>query len=719
MKSAENKLINPLKNFILAITDTYGCIVFSQSSFYGLIILISTFLSPLMGIAGLLGTITALFFARLLQFDVWDNPMGYYGFNSMLTSLAVAYYYPVQMISSYPHFFILSICFASLISLFLFVFIQNLWLKYFSVNSLSLSFSSTAIIIWMFFFKYGFYENHATTLNFIFNPVIRLPLFWQYYFQSLGSIFFMPVTIAGILIAIIILLQSRLNFILTLIGFSICYIFVDLWISDVHQGILFYGFNSILIALVLGGVYILPDLIAWLFIAFSVILGLLTGMVFQHFFGAFSVPVFTVPFCLTTLIILYTLRLRLRNKYPYIIDFNLTIPEKSLDYYHSRISRFGLVGIPQFFMPVIGEWTITQGHHGAFTHRYNQAYAYDFEITDQEGKNFRGEESDLFSYYSYGKPVFASASGYVAKVISGIEDNPVSQINPENNWGNYVTIYHSENLYSLYAHLKNNSILVKEGDYIYAGDKIAQLGNSGRSAVPHLHFQIQTAHLPGGKTLYANLVNFKKTLADKLYFISYGNPHTNDKVMSFSPTKEVQSLLHFLYFQKNEFNCKAGKSEFHEKWHIDLDFNNVFKVISSDGTQIEFSVFNDIFNVLSLTKLKLNALSAFSLLLSRFPVSEDKELHWCDTIPLSLILRPLLKNIHLIFFPLFKIIKFSSENHYIQDQNKFEVHTNVYLKLFRKKYEIRKGYIMIDKQKGIQTIRMIRKNEILIEAERV
>ena len=56
--------------------------------------------------------------------------------------------------------------------------------------------------------------------------------------------------------------------------------------------------------------------------------------------------------------------------------------------------------------------------------------------------------------------------------------------------GNHVVIDHGNGEYSLYAHLKPGSILVKPGNRVTAGTVLAQLGSSGNSTEPHLHFQV-------------------------------------------------------------------------------------------------------------------------------------------------------------------------------------------------------------------------------------
>lgn len=55
---------------------------------------------------------------------------------------------------------------------------------------------------------------------------------------------------------------------------------------------------------------------------------------------------------------------------------------------------------------------------------------------------------------------------------------------------NIVRILHDDGTFSLYAHLNWNSIRVKPGDSVLAGQYIADSGNTGFSSGPHLHFAV-------------------------------------------------------------------------------------------------------------------------------------------------------------------------------------------------------------------------------------
>jgi len=75
-----------------------------------------------------------------------------------------------------------------------------------------------------------------------------------------------------------------------------------------------------------------------------------------------------------------------------------------------------------------------------------------------------------------GDPVYAAADGTVDE--QGFDRSR----------GNYVTLKHRNGLKSVYMHLKRAD--VEEGDEVLRGEQIGQLGSTGRSTGPHLHFEI-------------------------------------------------------------------------------------------------------------------------------------------------------------------------------------------------------------------------------------
>ena len=153
----------------------------------------------------------------------------------------------------------------------------------------------------------------------------------------------------------------------------------------------------------------------------------------------------------------------------------------------------------EYILPFTGKWTVFNGgtdenlRHGGSV---SQTYAYDFIIMDDEGKSLKGSATDLHSYYCYAKDIIAPADGVVVQVRKKSRNSFVDGINvycdSVDIQGNYVTIKHHENEYSVCAHLMPGSITVKVGDEVKQGEVIAKCGNSGNTSEPHLHFQFQT-----------------------------------------------------------------------------------------------------------------------------------------------------------------------------------------------------------------------------------
>jgi len=83
---------------------------------------------------------------------------------------------------------------------------------------------------------------------------------------------------------------------------------------------------------------------------------------------------------------------------------------------------------------------------------------------------------------SPGTPVMAAAGGVVSTVA----------FVPE--YGNIVDVDHDNGLTSRYAHLSKS--LVKVGDVVMKGQKIALVGATGRVTGPHLHFEVREKGIP-------------------------------------------------------------------------------------------------------------------------------------------------------------------------------------------------------------------------------
>jgi murein DD-endopeptidase MepM/ murein hydrolase activator NlpD len=84
-----------------------------------------------------------------------------------------------------------------------------------------------------------------------------------------------------------------------------------------------------------------------------------------------------------------------------------------------------------------------------------------------------------------GTPIYASASGKViASMVGGYNGG----------YGNYIIISHANGTQTLYAH--NSKNIVSVGQSVEQGQKIAEVGSTGKSTGPHVHFEIRGAKNP-------------------------------------------------------------------------------------------------------------------------------------------------------------------------------------------------------------------------------
>lgn len=94
---------------------------------------------------------------------------------------------------------------------------------------------------------------------------------------------------------------------------------------------------------------------------------------------------------------------------------------------------------------------------------------------------------DLVKKYSSPAYITAHSDGEVVGVVKNINWTKYGS----NSYGNYVKIKHDNGYYTLYAHLKYNTVTVNKGDRVTKGQKIGYMGATGNSKGVHLHFEVR------------------------------------------------------------------------------------------------------------------------------------------------------------------------------------------------------------------------------------
>ena len=88
-----------------------------------------------------------------------------------------------------------------------------------------------------------------------------------------------------------------------------------------------------------------------------------------------------------------------------------------------------------------------------------------------------------------GTPIISVDDGVVIYSDNGIRG-----------YGNMIVIAHGEDIFTVYAHNRKNK--VEKGDRVKKGEVIAEIGNTGRSTGPHLHFEIRVKNKVKNPSLY-------------------------------------------------------------------------------------------------------------------------------------------------------------------------------------------------------------------------
>ena len=81
-----------------------------------------------------------------------------------------------------------------------------------------------------------------------------------------------------------------------------------------------------------------------------------------------------------------------------------------------------------------------------------------------------------------------------AKVIAAADGEVILADDRYAAYGNLVVIRHKQDFVTLYAH--NRRILVRQGDRVTQGQPIAEVGSTGRTQTPKLHFELRKKKTP-------------------------------------------------------------------------------------------------------------------------------------------------------------------------------------------------------------------------------
>jgi urea transporter len=532
-----------LRDHLRALLNSYSEVLFLKGPGLGAVVLAVTLTAPYVALGGVVAVLAAYAFARFIRMEPFFMESGFYTYNPLLVGLSLGYLFRPTPLTFF--FVVMAGIAAFVLTHALF---SAVW-HYLRLPVLSLPF---VLVSSMAYLAAGSYTNlyvsslYPRGLSILETAV---PLWLGGFLRSLGAVFFVPTVAAGAVIALALLARSRVFFLLAVAGYyggagtlALLGGAPSQAFSDLN------AFNFILIAMALGGVFLVPSPRSYLVALLAVLTSTVLLSSSEAFWSRWGVPVFALPFNLVTLGFVYTLGL---VEFPFMARGSGT-PEEVLDEHLTGSLRFP-GSLRTLSLPFSGRWTVWQAFHGPWTHQGPWRYAYDFVITDDAGETHRGAGSALEDYFAYRKPVLSPIRGRVERVVDGFPDNPVGTTDRANNWGNLVILKDERGFFVEISHFAQGSIRPREGSWVERGALLGLCGNSGYSPQPHIHVQVQGTDQVGAPTLPFSFVGYR---AGKDYFAN-DTPARGALVEPLPADKVLENRMAFVLDESFRFRVRS------------------------------------------------------------------------------------------------------------------------------------------------------------------
>jgi urea transporter len=606
------RFLNP---FLLAYTSTF----ILGRPLFGLFLFLLTLLQPNVGVAGFLGLLFCAFYLRLLQvaFDIEAVQSAFR--NCLLVGLLVGNLFALNL---QILFFLAIFIF---LTLALTVALETIFAAQ-KLSSFSLPFCLVALIIFILLSDIYKFSHFPLSL-WKFDITGFLPDLAVYFFHALSSLFSITDPSVGLLIWIGIALASPLTALFFVLGFVIGTATESI-LHSLHHELFFYaeGYNYCLIFAAVAGLLMVPSRLSLLLATFSTMMTAVIILASGAILNPWHLPVLSLPFNLMLSLIflmLKTLRPRLLNQTFF------ASPEHNIETLRLlwKRHRFPEIGV---FLPVSGLWKVQQAFNGSITHRGLWQHALDFVAVDAEGKIFTADGHSPKDHFSFGKTVLAPVEGYVTDCIGSDEDNAIGQISDSRNWGNYVII--KSRFYSFYVvlcHLKKDSLAIKKGDLVQAGQKLAECGNSGYSQEPHLHLQVQYQPEIGAATAPFHLINY--AIAGRIHF--HRPPLLNEILHSLNFNHALEQILNFKIEEKMVFCCNE---EFQITITPKMDEKTGNFYLTDGISKLFYAKIGAQFYFYGLKAAKHSALWDLLAAAPKIPLTCGQKLEYNDELPLIL-----------------------------------------------------------------------------------
>ena len=688
--------------FIRSGINSYSVLFFSQSRILGIILLLVSFFNPVSGLAGLACVIFSLLTASLLKFSDDNLRMGIYSFNGLLLGIAFGSFYHVNGM-----FVIWLVIACIMVVIAAIVFSQRLGKL--GLPMLSLPF---ILVFWLVLlathsvFNTGLQQKDSYLLEEIYSGsgnlagiegyfAAHLPKLLSLFFRALSAVLFQHNIIAGMLIAVGLLIHSRISFSLLIIGFIAACGF-NHFTNTYPEGISYYhlGANMMMTSVAIGSFFTIPSLRSYLLAVLCVPVVFILINAFAAFMSVHLLPIFSLPFCVINISLLYFLMLRKNPGKLQLIIVQHYSPERNLYQFLNHQSRLNDLKYFKLNLPFMGFWTVSQGYDGKITHKGEWGQALDFVIHDEEQNTYQYSGTLPEHFYCYNKPVLACGDGFVELVVNHVEDNAVGHTNLKENWGNTVVIRHAIGLYSKVSHLKKNTIKVKPGDIVKQGDLLGLCGNSGRSPEPHLHFQLQTTPYIDSKTLAYPFAYYFSRRDNKNSLVSYEIPAEGTLLSNPEINQSVKKAFDLQPGYTAQLSDEKGRIE---NWEVFKDaLGQLYLYSKNTGDAAYFINNGTLFYFTSYYGDKNSLLYYFYLAAQKVVLSDAESIVANDHLPLQLTANKPLLWLQDLMAPFYRFININYQSSCRLQKNSLSIEAKQYQEIAGKKTPVMDAVVNID-----------------------
>jgi urea transporter len=635
-----SKLVRSTTAAAQGIVRSYAEIFFLSRAAVGFVLVVGTLLNWRIGAAGLLAVAAAYGFARLIRMDARALQSGYYTYNPLLVGLSLGATLPWSWSAA------LLIAAGGVLTFLLTSAIVHVFRTYFNLPALSLPFVVGSAVMHTAVLRYSSLGVNPRKLGEFLSDDFGLPLIIVGFCKALGAIMFVPSVAVGAMFSLLLLVRSRILFCLAVAGYYLGTSLRGCLLDSFEQAYLdVYSFNFLLIAMAVGGVFLVPSGTSFLIAAAGVMLAIVLVDAVQVFGYFFAVPAYTLPFNVVTLGVLYALGV---HQFPGLARVIGTTPEETMENDIAGRRRFCEVG-RTLTLPFFGGWTVWQGFDDEWTHQGPWRYAYDFVITGEDGRTHAGDGSQLRDYFCYRKPVLSPCRGRVVKVVNDLPDNPVGRVDKTHNWGNHVVVLDERGFYVELSHFAPESIAVKVGQQVDRGQLLGLCGNSGYSPQPHLHIHVQATEQVDAGTLPFSFARFR--CGD--VFFAQARPEKGTVVEPAVVDDRLDAAMEFLLNDELTFDVvKRGYTIGSLRLNVKMAIDGTLYLDCPGRGKLYFGKLDGTFYFYRLEG-RDPLLAMLFAALPRLPLVRGRRQVWHDCVPVGLATRGLQRALLLAVAPFY------------------------------------------------------------------